>query len=307
MGHVVEFVPSVTSSQTVNILLLPVLLARARLRGFRILHLHWVHGFAFPKMGGTASALISELWFRLSLRTAAALRLRVVWTAHNVLPHERVFADDRRARRLLLRRVSAVIVHSEVAARELSALFGGPLPCRATIIPIGSYEAAMANPVSQEEGLLRLGLLPAGITFLFFGLVAEYKGVEDLLASALRLSRRGLLPADTRLMVVGRCSSPQLEERLRTLASEVEVECILNLQRVDDDEVPCWFGAADVVVLPFRRVTTSSSVLLPAAFNRLVLLPELAGAVKPSFSCHDLVSTGVCRSRQGASPSAFDV
>ncbi len=49
----------------------------------------------------------------------------------------------------------------------------------------------------------------------------------------------------------------------------------LRLERIPDPEVEGLMSEADVVVLPFRRITTSSSAGLALAFGRPLLVPRL--------------------------------
>jgi glycosyltransferase involved in cell wall biosynthesis len=59
---------------------------------------------------------------------------------------------------------------------------------------------------------------------------------------------------------------------LEALASE---RVQLLLEYVPDAEVSALFEAADAVVLPFRRVTTSGSAALALAHGRAVILPQV--------------------------------
>ena len=88
-----------SASQTLNSLLLAPRLTWRRLRGARILHLHWTYPFAW-RWASTTPLLrrAPRWWFTALLSYARLLGLRVVYTAHNVLPHAAVFDDDRAAR-----------------------------------------------------------------------------------------------------------------------------------------------------------------------------------------------------------------
>ncbi len=74
-----------------------------RPRGFRILHIHWVFQFSLPwaRRAKWARQLM-EWWFAAYLVVAGALGYEIIWTAHDLLPHQPVFADDARARDRLL-------------------------------------------------------------------------------------------------------------------------------------------------------------------------------------------------------------
>jgi glycosyltransferase involved in cell wall biosynthesis len=261
LGAQVQYLGQLTPSRTLNILLLPAEMAVRRARGARIVHLHWVFGFGLP--GGDrfrVSRCLAQAWFVLWLRAARLLRLRVVWTAHNVLPHSPVFADDAAARRTLVRHCDLVLAHSPAALTGLSEL-GAP-PRRSLVIrhgPMGPA-APTALRVPGSGGGPR--------EFLFFGKVAPYKGIEELLAAF------DELPAGTaaRLTVAGQCDVPEL----RTLLA-MATNASLRLEHVPDREVSGILAGADVVVLPFRQVTTSGSAELALSHARPLIVPDLPG------------------------------
>jgi glycosyltransferase involved in cell wall biosynthesis len=261
LGVQSRYVGVLTPSHTLNLLLLPVELAACRLRGWSLIHVHWVFGFALPG----ASRLpwlrrISQAWFVLVLVVARLLRMRIVWTAHNTLPHERVFHDDAAARRMLVRSSEVVFVHSPAALTELAAI--GARPRRSVSVPFG--------PFAEVDGIRPAGGGPDGSlrTLLFFGKVLDYKGVEDLLEVVATLPDELAL----RVIVAGECPDRALRVRLEALASE---RVQLLLEYVPDAEVSALFEAADAVVLPFRRVTTSASAALAFAHGRAVILPQV--------------------------------
>jgi glycosyltransferase involved in cell wall biosynthesis len=260
LGFRVRYAGALTPSHSLNVLLLPLELAAGRLAGWRVLHLHWVYGFNF--FGAERFAplrRVSQAWFQFVLRSARALGMRVVWTAHNVLPHRRVFHDDVLARRELVRLSDLVLVHSSAVEQELVAL-GAP-PRRATVVPHGPFLPVKGTRLSPPgDGSPR--------ELLFFGRVEEYKGVEDLLEAMRALPRR----ADARLTVAGPCRDRDLAARLATLA---DGRVTLRLEHLPDDELTGLLSSADVVVLPFRRVTTSGSAVLAMAHGRPVLVPAL--------------------------------
>jgi glycosyltransferase involved in cell wall biosynthesis len=278
-GMRVRYVGDLTPSHTLNLLLLPLELALWRARGWDTLHVHWVFGFRLPGSGRVpGAARLSQLWFRLVLAVSRALGLRVVWTAHNTLPHEPVFDDDAAARRALVGASDLVVTHSSATLSALEQI--GARPRRSAVIPPGPFHPKvdpddLRQPGSDESGARRL---------LFFGKVIAYKGVEDLLDAACRLPA----DVDARIVVVGECLDSDLRQRIETLAGRVGERVELRLVRVDDDEVTSLMSAADAVVLPFRRVTTSASALLAMEHGRPLVLPDL-----PAFE--DLPDDAVLR------------
>ena len=199
LGVRVCYLGELTRSHTVNLLLLPAELAWHRMAGARVVHLHWVAARSRcpVRAGSRCCAGSAQAWFLIWLRACRALGLRLVWTAHNVLPHEQVFADDIAARRALARASDLVLAHSAATLAALAAL--GAAPRRSAVIPHGPLP--VATPAAP---LRRPGSAGGPRRFLFFGRVQGYKGVTDLLAAF------AALPAETpaELTVAGPVPGP---------------------------------------------------------------------------------------------------
>ncbi|HUZ38671.1 MAG TPA: glycosyltransferase family 4 protein [Streptosporangiaceae bacterium] len=264
-GAAVSYLGELTPSHLLNLLLLPLELAVRRLGGARLVHLHWVHRFVLPG-GGRFPVLrgVAYGWFVLCLAAVRLLGLHLVWTVHNALPHEPVFTDDTRARRRLARSCDLVIVHTPSALAELAAF--GAVPRASAVIPHGPL-----LPPVPSESLRTPGAGDGPRRFLFFGKVREYKGVEDLLAAF------AALPGGTaaHLTVAGECWDPDLRPALMALARPLGDRVTLRLERVPDGELTGLLADADVVVLPYRRITTSGSAMLALAHGRPLIVPDL--------------------------------
>ena len=260
-GAAVRYAGILTGSRSANLLALPLELAAMRLRGYRIFHLHWTFGFNFPVPVARAQAKrISRIWFTLVLHFARMLGFGVVWTAHNVLPHDPVFDDDVKARRTLVGCSDLVIAHSADAIDGLAAL--GARPSSTAIIPHG--------PISPPE-VEQIPPPKAGHprTIAFVGRIAPYKGLEDLAAALQGLE----LPL--RVVVAGACPDPELADRLTRAARELEPVLKLTIGYVPDSELVGILRSSDALAFPFRTITTSSSVMLGLAAGRPVIVPDL--------------------------------
>jgi glycosyltransferase involved in cell wall biosynthesis len=268
LGAQVSYLGELTPSRTLNLLLLPLETAARRAAGARLVHVHWVFGFGLPGARRfPALRRLAQAWFGAWLRVTRLLGLRMVWTAHNVLPHSPVFADDAAARRDLVGRCDLVLAHSPAALAGLAAL--GAEPRRSLVIrhgPMGPVTPAALRTPGTGDGPRE---------FLFFGRVAEYKGVEELLTAF------GDLPAGTpaRLTVAGQCDDTELRARLAAASAKTRDTGgpRLRLEHIPDHEVPELLAGADVVVLPFRQVTTSGSAELALAHTRPLIVPDLPG------------------------------
>ena len=265
-GAQVSYLGELTPSRTLNLLLLPLELTARRITGARVVHLHWIYAFSLPGSRRLpALRQAAYLWFAVCLLAIRAAGLRVVWTAHNALPHEPVFSDDVRGRQRLARACDLVIAHSPSALAELAAL--GVQPCRAVVVPHGPL-----SPPLPAESLRTPGTGDGPRRLLFFGKVREYKGVDDLLAAF------AALPGDAaaHLTVAGECPDQNLRTALDALARRSGDRVTLRLERVPDEDVTGLLATADAVVLPYRRITTSGSAMLALAHGRPLIVPDLA-------------------------------
>lgn len=135
-GVRISYVGAHTGSRTTNLALLPLELGARRLRGAQVLHLHWVWGFMLTGADRwMPMRRLTGIWYAAILAWARLIGLRIVWTLHNVLPHERLFVDDVAARRRLLRACDLVIAHSEASLQALEQQVGQPR--HACVIPHG--------------------------------------------------------------------------------------------------------------------------------------------------------------------------
>jgi glycosyltransferase involved in cell wall biosynthesis len=226
--------------------------------------LHWVWGFKIPALRRLAATRgFDYAWFSLCLATMRVLGMKLAWTAHNVLPHDQVFADDIAARRLLVRHCDVVFGHSEWALASLTAL--GARPARAVVVrhpAFGQHCPPVPTPGGAGDGRT---------DFLFFGKIFEYKGVEELLEAFAELPES----VAARVTVAGECDDPRLCARLEELAKRCGDTVTLRLGHVAEHEIPGLMGSAHVVVLPFRRVTTSGSTMLALGYGKPVITPAL--------------------------------
>ena len=267
LGAHVSYLSEVTPSHTINLLLLPLETVVRRLGGAKVVHLHWVYAFSLYGSGRSLlSRRAAEAWFSLWLRLVRLLGLRLVWTAHNVLPLTPVFADDLRARRRLVAAADLVIAHSAATLEQLAGL--GMSPRRSAVIPHGPFAEAGDPAGHRAPGD---GQQPR--QFLFLGKIRPYKGV-DLLLEAF-----AALPPDlgARLTVAGECGDQSLAAELTELAARSAGRVTLRLEWVADDEAARLLHASDAMVLPYRHITTSGSGLLGLGHGRPLVVPDLPG------------------------------
>jgi glycosyltransferase involved in cell wall biosynthesis len=266
-GARVTYLSELTRSHTVNLLLLPLEMVIRRVGGARVVHLHWVYAFGF--YGSERSAALRRAagaWFTAWLWVLRLLDMRLVWTAHNVLPQSPVFADDVGARRRLVAASDLVIAHSKATLEQLAAL--GIVPQRSAIIPHGPFMEAVESDCVRTPGDDQLTR-----QILFFGKIRPYKGVDTLLEAFASLPPE----LDAHLTVAGECGDRSLAAELTGLASRSSGRVTLRLEWISDAEASRLLHLADAVVLPYRKITTSGSGVLALSHGRPLIVPDLPG------------------------------
>ncbi len=248
-------------------LLFPASLLVHRLAGYRIVHVHW-QAFSVPRWL-PFSRRLSLLWFGVCVGGIRLLRFRLVWTVHNVVPHERETSDDIAAARRIALAADAKIVHASRTLEQMASL--GLDTAHVAVIPHGSYLGAY--PVSERppQSRERLSIGADEFVVLFFGNIRPYKGVDSLLEAFVAADLEG-----SRLVVAGEC----LDRRpLLAAPGAGDPRVTLHLDAVPDELVATFFQAADVVCLPFASVTSSGSVILALSFGKPVIAPRLGTLV----------------------------
>ena len=234
---------------------LPFLLGTAyfRGRGYRLLHLHWPNfNIPWPKR----FSLRLSLWSTFAaLAWARALGYCLIWTVHDLLPHEPTTSDDRAVARQLASSSAAVIVHSTAMLDRVKELGASNV----VIIPHGSYVGAYpSTDLSPEQARATVGVGASCFVFLFFGLLRPYKGVPTLV----RCFLEHFAPED-RLVVAGLCLDPSI---LASIPNHDGGGVIFHNERIPDSRVSTYYRAAHVACLPFeprhdQRVRSSCAIL----------------------------------------------
>ena len=232
----------------------------------QVLHFHWLH--YHYKAGSYRSSRIQLIHFARNIIAARTLGYRIVWTMHNVLPHDEDYKDlNIMARKLMLLIANAVIVLCEVARQELQQRFGRTR--NVYITPIGEYFKSEDTRISKEAARENLAIKDESLVFLYFGNIRPYKGLEDLVQSFASIPGENLL-----LLVVGRPNSEKFRDLIETAASN-DSRQKLNLQYVSNLELDKYLSACDIVVLPFRKIMSSSSAIAAISHGRPLIIPMM--------------------------------
>ncbi|GAC1318236.1 MAG: hypothetical protein NVSMB2_12830 [Chloroflexota bacterium] len=220
---------------------------------------------------------VDAIAFR-SLRRSGA---RLVYTAHDLRPRygfvRRVLLSTRRLYRLC----DHLIVHTQASQLQLSALAGVPSG-RISVIPPGNMLGWSATDVPRAAARQWLGIPNDAPVALFFGIIKPYKGLDTLLVAMRDVLR--VLPT-AYLVIAGRAEQSFVP--YQRLVDELGLgnRVISRPLYIEQADVARYFGATDVVVLPYRESDNSGVMLQAYTFGRPVI-------VSPVEALADMVDQG---------------
>jgi len=238
-------------------------LARSiRRQGADVLHLHWPEDF-FLK--GDRWDLMRKAVFAVDTYLAERA-VPLVYTMHDLYPvRDSHTYSTRAAVKALVRNASALLVHSSGCRSVASKAFGIPEE-RMDVIPIGDLSCAYGKPQPRAMARSTLGLGERKVC-LAFGAVLSNKGLEPL-ARFWAQAR-----PDAILAIVGKDYERELAERLRALAGSAP-NMLLDFGFQSDEQLNCWFSAADCAVINYESIFSSGVACLARSWGLPILLPE---------------------------------
>lgn len=278
-------------------------------RSAQILHFHWPE-LHYRQFGGSALlrgplSAVRLAIFAVRLRVARLLGFRVVWTVHQVAPHERSTPRvDRLAARLLARSAARLIVHDEATRSAIDRQLGHRATAKTRVIPHGSYANVYPASQTRAEARAAIGLGNDRFAVLSFGHIRAYKAIDFLLEAFAEV--RG--PTVT-LVVAGMVHDATAEQALRDAAA-ADPRILLILGYMPDDAVGNLFEAADVAVVARPDGGTSGSLVLalsqglPVVAARVPAYSELVGTKGWLFTPADKHSLTAALEAAAADPAA---
>ena len=240
-------------------------------RSVDVVHLHWLE-FVAPSDGRPVTGLLRTLVRQARLAGGIAwLRLRgikVVWTVHNLAPHEPVRPRlERLLGRVVSRLADRVIAHSGYARSRIQDRWGRATPV--AVIPHPNYTGVFpADDRPRAEIRRSMGLPEDAFVFLAFGQVRPYKRLPELVEAFTMLDGAGL-----RLVIAGKPVVASEAERLRQAAA-ADARVVLDLRQIPDADVAGLHRAADAGVLAYRDVFSSGALMLALSQGLPVVVPD---------------------------------
>ena len=179
-------------------------------------------------------------------------------------------------RRLVVRLSSHIFAHSRTAAEILEDEFP-QFRRKRSIIPHGHWIDRYGPLVDKIEARKQLGISPNSFVYLVFGQCKPYKNIR-LLVDVFRRAAE----VDDQLIIVGRFSDSAFLSTIQEASAGAQ-NIQLRSEFIPDEDVATYFGASDIMCMPYQEILTSGTAVLALSYGRPVL------SIDRGF-LHDVVS-----------------
>lgn len=231
-----------------------------------ILHIHWQSPYIVGR--NLFFTILKSLIFLFELIFIKFLGVKVVWTVHNIVNHEKLFwRYEKVFNRFLYFLSDKVVVHLFSQKRELMDFYCVKGDNKIEVVFQGNY-AHLSIDFDYKKVRSEIGLDFSRLVFLFFGQIRRYKGIEFIIESFKRAKRDDLL-----LYIVGKpYSNDYLKEIQSYCFNESKIKIISS--HLDDYSFYTYLAASDCVLLTYKTIFNSAALITAMSFKKAVILSE---------------------------------
>lgn len=192
--------------------------------------------------------------------------IKVITILHNVIAHEKRFGDEALTK-YFFNRCDGFVLLNRSSEKDLLSL----KPDAKYIIhshPLYDHYGSRIDTVTARN---KLGVPADKKTILFFGFIREYKGLDILIESLKELDE------SYHLLIAGEVYGDfkKYEEQISRLGIAGRIS--LHVKYIPETDIPLYFSAADVCVLPYRTATQSGIIGMSYHFDLPVIVTNTGG------------------------------
>lgn len=197
-------------------------------------------------------------------------KTRCIALVHNMIPHEPSILDKLFAP-FFVRHTDGFVALSESVVQDINRFDHGTKPKTSYPHPIYDH---YGEPMSKEEACQALYLNPENQYMLFFGLVRAYKGLDLLLDAFGKIKDQ--LP-NLQLIIAGEFYEDEDKYRAQIANNGLTDRVIIKNEFIADADLRKYFGAADLIVQPYKSATQSGVTQVAFHFEKPMLVTNVGG------------------------------
>ena len=195
---------------------------------------------------------------------------RTIALVHNMIPHEPSILDKLFAP-FYVRSTDGFVALSESVVQDIDHLDQNNKPKTSYPHPIYDH---YGEQMSKEEACQALNLNPENQYMLFFGLVRAYKGLDLLLDAFGKVKDQ--LP-NLKLIIAGEFYEDEDKYRAQISNNQLTNKVIIKNEFIADADLRKYFGAADLIVQPYKTATQSGVTQVAFHFEKPMLVTNVGG------------------------------
>jgi glycosyltransferase involved in cell wall biosynthesis len=194
---------------------------------------------------------------------------KIVLTVHDLLPHD-TGQEFKKTYIDLYPIVDKLICHSDNIKARLTAEFFVPQE-KISVIAHGPFFYDLPATASDQT-LRSFGIEPGKLLVLWQGIIFPYKGIDLLLDAWQQVERSN---SEICLLIVGTGPTEMLDQ-IREQISRLKLNNVkLHLHFISTEELVALYRAADIVVYPYRDITTSGALATGLALGKTIVASNL--------------------------------
>ena len=197
-------------------------------------------------------------------------KTRCIALVHNMIPHEPSLLDKLFAP-FFVRNTNGFVALSESVVQDINSFDQTGKPKTSYPHPIYDH---YGEQMTHEEACQALGLNPENQYMLFFGLVRAYKGLDLLLDAFGQVKDR--LP-NLQLIIAGEFYEDEDKYRTQIANNQLTDRVIIRNEFIADADLRKYFGAADLIVQPYKSATQSGVTQVAFHFEKPMLVTNVGG------------------------------
>ena len=197
-------------------------------------------------------------------------KTKCVALVHNMIPHEPNILDKLFAP-YFIKSQDGFVALSESVVKDIDLLDKANKPKTFSPHPIYDH---YGERMTKKEACAALGLDDKNGYMLFFGLVRAYKGL-DVLLDAFGLIKDQL--PTVQLIIAGEFYEDEEKYRAQIAANGLKERVLLRNEFIPDGDLRKYFGAADLIVQPYKTATQSGVTQVAFHFEKPMLVTNVGG------------------------------
>lgn len=235
-----------------------------------LFHLHWTNPILQPAETEREARERLDA-FTSALKSFSAAGGTLIWTIHNVLPHDVRYTDlEVELAKTILRHAERLHLLSEQTFDQAARVYSIDR-AKAVVIELSSYHGVYPNSMERSQARSMLGIEPSDKTLLVAGYIRPYKGIDRMLDVFDELLAND---PSLRLLIAGKPLDVEGMTDLEARCGE-HPRVVSRFERIPDDELQVWYGAADLAVLPYTNILNSAAFRLAMSFGVPAVGPRM--------------------------------